>query len=41
MLDICSLLITERQRCLAVYEDYFNLSELLDLVHESTGLMYD
>ncbi len=39
LIGIFSLLITE-QRFLAAYEDYFNLSEIIEIVHQTTGLLY-
>ena len=38
LIGTCSLLITEK-RFLAAYEDYFNLSEILEIVHQTTGLL--
>ncbi|CAF1198641.1 unnamed protein product [Rotaria sordida] len=40
IINIFSLLITEK-RFLAAYEDYFNLCEIIDLVHQTTGLLDD
>ncbi len=38
LIGIFSLLITEK-RFLAAYEDYFNLSEIIEIVHQTTGLL--
>jgi activating signal cointegrator complex subunit 2 len=40
LINIFSLLITEK-RFLAAYEDYFNLSEIIEIVHQTTGLLDD
>ncbi|CAF1091823.1 unnamed protein product [Adineta steineri] len=38
LIDIFSQLITEK-RFLSAYEDYFNLREILDIVHQTTELL--
>lgn len=38
LINIFSLLITEK-RFLSAYEDYFNLQEIIDIVHQTTGLL--
>ncbi|CAF1603675.1 unnamed protein product [Adineta ricciae] len=40
LINIFSLLITKK-RFLAAYEDYFNLRELIEIVHQATGLLDD
>ena len=38
LINILSLVISKK-RFVAAYEDYFDLNQLMDIVHEATGLL--